>query len=86
MYTLLLPWIDVAKSYRLPFVDLKTRLASEWREHDCVASPGLGESEAPMLDYFAGIRYVPAHDPHAWSCRWLIVQGLRGAVPDPGAS
>ena len=86
VYTLLLPWIDVAKSYRSPFVDLKTRLASEWRETDCVASPGLGESEAPMLDYFAGIRYVPANDPHARSCRWLIVQGVRGAVPDPGES
>ncbi|KWF30237.1 ArnT family glycosyltransferase [Burkholderia pseudomultivorans] len=85
VYTLLLPWIDVAKSYRSVFDGLKVRLASEWRERDCIASPGLGESEAPMLDYFAGIRYVPLHEPRARACRWLILQGVRGAVPDPGA-
>ncbi|MDN7646183.1 ArnT family glycosyltransferase [Burkholderia cenocepacia] len=85
VYTLLLPWIDVAKSYRSVFADLKVQLASEWREHDCIASPGLGESEAPMLDYFAGIRYVPLYEPRGRACRWLIVQGVRGAVPHPGA-
>ncbi|MBU9185947.1 glycosyltransferase family 39 protein [Burkholderia multivorans] len=85
VYTLLLPWIDVAKSYRSVFADLKVQLANDWREHDCVASPGLGESEAPMLDYFAGIRYVPVHEPRGRVCRWLIVQGVRGAVPDPSA-
>ncbi|AWG29271.1 4-amino-4-deoxy-L-arabinose transferase [Burkholderia cenocepacia] len=86
VYTLLLPWLDVAKSYRSVFDDLKVQLAGEWHKHDCIASPGLGESEAPMLDYFAGIRYVPVHEPRASACRWLIVQGVRGAVPDPGAS
>ncbi|WP_304589982.1 glycosyl transferase [Burkholderia anthina] len=86
VYTLLLPWLDVAKSYRSVFGDLKVQLAREWREHDCVASPGLGESEAPMLDYFAGIGYVSAHAARARACRWLIVQGVRGDVPDPGPS
>lgn len=86
VYTLLLPWLDVAKSYRSVFDDLKIQLAREWRAGDCIASPGLGESEAPMLDYFAGLRYVPMDEPRARACRWLVVQGMRGAVPDPGAS
>ncbi|MEX3841546.1 ArnT family glycosyltransferase [Paraburkholderia sp. BR10879] len=73
--TLLLPWLDVAKSYRAPFEDLRAKLNSTWKAGDCMASSGLGESEAPMLYYFAGVMHVPTADPQTTSCNWLIEQG-----------
>ncbi|WP_232833490.1 ArnT family glycosyltransferase [Paraburkholderia kururiensis] len=81
--TLLLPWLDEAKSYRSVFEDLSAHLAVEWNEGDCMASSGLGESEAPMLYYFAGIEHVPA-DPATTECTWLIVESRRNAARSPG--
>ncbi len=75
VFTLLLPWIDAAKSYRSVFEDLSQHLDTAWRVDDCMASIGLGESEAPMLYYFAGILHRPVDDSSAARCRWLIVQG-----------
>ncbi|WP_133650618.1 ArnT family glycosyltransferase [Paraburkholderia flava] len=85
--TLLLPWLDVAKSYRSVFEDLSTKLAAEWNIGDCMASSGLGESEAPMLAYFTGIEHVPAAnlaDAVATGCTWLIVEshGPQRVQPD----
>ncbi|WP_235851413.1 ArnT family glycosyltransferase [Paraburkholderia acidicola] len=83
--TLLLPWLDVAKSYRSVFEDLHAKLAVEWHDGDCMASAGLGESEAPMLYYFAGIEHVPVADTNATGCTWLIVDSPRsGAQPPVG--
>ncbi|WP_323121631.1 ArnT family glycosyltransferase [Burkholderia alba] len=81
VYTLLLPWLDIAKSYRSVFDDLNGHLALEWNDGDCMASLGLGESEAPMLYYFSGILHVPVGQPEARACTWLIVQGLRAETP-----
>ncbi|KVE39193.1 ArnT family glycosyltransferase [Burkholderia sp. TSV86] len=81
VFTLLLPWLDVAKSYRSVFDDLSQRLALEWNDGDCMASVGLGESEAPMLYYFSGILHQPADQPDASACTWLIVQGARDHPP-----
>jgi 4-amino-4-deoxy-L-arabinose transferase-like glycosyltransferase len=87
--TLLLPWLDVAKSYRSVFEDLRAKLNVEWNDGDCMASDNLGESEAPMLYYFAGIEHVPmkrtrtADDP-ANACTWLIVQSRRHDAKQPG--
>lgn len=77
VFTLLLPWIDVAKSYRSVFEDLSVHLDSAWRQGDCMASQDLGESEAPMLYYFTGILHAPltADTPENTQCRWIIVQG-----------
>jgi 4-amino-4-deoxy-L-arabinose transferase-like glycosyltransferase len=86
IYTLLLPWLDVAKSYRSVFEDLSAHVAPEWDDGDCMASVGLGESEAPMLYYFSGILHVPVPDPGATTCTWLIVQGAPAALPSPGAA
>ncbi|WP_179401770.1 ArnT family glycosyltransferase [Burkholderia guangdongensis] len=86
VYTLLLPWLDVAKSYRSVFDDLNAHLAIEWNDDDCMASIGLGESEAPMLYYFSGILHVPVPQPDATSCTWLIMQGARAAPPALGAA
>ncbi|MGF6601062.1 4-amino-4-deoxy-L-arabinose transferase-like glycosyltransferase [Paraburkholderia sp. GAS448] len=76
--TLLLPWIDEAKSYRAVFEDLGTRLDTEWNDGDCMASVGLGESEAPMLYYFTGVQHMPTSDTEKTECTWLIVQSSPG--------
>ena len=85
IYTLLLPWLDVAKSYRSVFDDLNAHLALEWNDGDCMASlHGLGESEAPMLYYFSGIQHTPIDDAKTTRCTWMIVQGVRAVDPAPG--
>ncbi|GAB7539528.1 ArnT family glycosyltransferase [Burkholderia sp. 3C] len=81
IFTLLLPWLDVAKSYRSVFLDLDAHLAEQWNEGDCMASLGLGESEAPMLQYFTGIEHRPTANPASTKCTWMIVQGLRAVTP-----
>ena len=89
VFTLLLPWIDAAKSYRSVFEDLALHLDADWNAGDCMASVHLGESEAPMLYYFSGILHRPLADTdenaNATRCRWLIVQG-RDASFEPGGA
>lgn len=87
VFTLLLPWIDEAKSYRSVFDDLSLHLDSAWNGDDCMASIDLGESEAPMLYYFAGILHRPLADGETETtrCRWLIVQG-RHTDFEPGST
>jgi 4-amino-4-deoxy-L-arabinose transferase-like glycosyltransferase len=75
IFTLLLPWINQAKSYGPVFAQLKMQLASDWQQDDCMASIGLGESEAPMLYYFTDILPKPTTSAANTSCRWLIVEG-----------
>lgn len=76
VFTLLLPWLDRAKSYTPVFEQLAASLHANWRSGDCMASVGLGESEAPMLEYVTGIVHQPVPPGMATSsaCRWLIVQ------------
>ncbi len=54
--TLLLPWLNAAKSYRSMFDDMREHLPAQF---DCVASIHLGESEAAMLEYEGGIVAIP---------------------------
>ena len=82
--TLLLPWLDEAKSYRSVFDSLGRKLAPAWRAGDCMASLHLGESEAPMLRYFTGILHRPLTQPSTNACRWLIVQDSRAHTRTPG--
>ncbi|KAF1030243.1 MAG: Undecaprenyl phosphate-alpha-4-amino-4-deoxy-L-arabinose arabinosyl transferase [Burkholderia plantarii] len=81
IFTLLLPWLDVAKSYRSVFADLDHRIEQHWNAGDCMASVGLGESEAPMLYYFTGILHQPVARANDTRCTWLIVQGPRALEP-----
>ena len=83
VFTLLLPWLDVAKSYRSVFEDLSAHLDTRWHGGDCVSSVALGESEAPMLYYFSGILHRPAPDAESAACRWLIVQGTSADTDMP---
>ncbi|CAD6547927.1 Undecaprenyl phosphate-alpha-4-amino-4-deoxy-L-arabinose arabinosyl transferase [Paraburkholderia kirstenboschensis] len=75
--TLLLPWLDYAKSYRSVFENLGAVLSVQWNDGDCMASVGLGESEAPMLEYYTGIEHRPAADTGTTECTWLIVGSRR---------
>lgn len=81
--TLLLPWLDYAKSYRSVFESLGARMNIEWNDGDCMASTGLGESEAPMLYYYTGIEHQPATDTAATACTWLIQQSRRDTARQP---
>jgi 4-amino-4-deoxy-L-arabinose transferase-like glycosyltransferase len=87
VFTLLLPWLNQAKSYGPVFRELSTAIAPAWRSGDCMASINLGESEAPMLEYFAGIIHRPASGTRLPpACRWLIVEDAdgRNRPPDSG--
>jgi 4-amino-4-deoxy-L-arabinose transferase-like glycosyltransferase len=81
--TLLLPWLDEAKSYRSVFEDLRTHLDREWIDGDCMASVGLGESEAPMLYYFTGVEHQPTANTDTTECTWLIIQSHRADAKQP---
>ena len=82
-FTLLLPWINASKSYAPVYGDLAARIASRWRDGDCMASLQLGESEAPMLLYYTGVLHVPVKDSARTQCRWLIVQSDYGETTSP---
>lgn len=68
--TLMLPWIDAAKSFREPFLAMADRIPIQ----DCVHSAGLGENQRGMLHYFAGIKTVVLDDDSGTRCPYLIVQ------------
>lgn len=80
-FTLLLPWIDRAKSYEYVYQRLTKELIPVWGADDCMASVGLGESEAPTLFYYAKILHRPLEAMPDTSCRWVIVQD-NGALPE----
>jgi 4-amino-4-deoxy-L-arabinose transferase-like glycosyltransferase len=81
--TLLLPWLDYAKSYRSVFQELGTKMDIEWNDGDCMASSGLGESEAPMLYYYTGIEHQPTADTRTTACTWLIEESRRDNARAP---
>ncbi|NPT57540.1 ArnT family glycosyltransferase [Paraburkholderia elongata] len=81
--TLLLPWLDYAKSYRSVFENLGASMNIEWNDGDCMASAGLGESEAPMLYYYTGIEHQPTANTATTACTWLIEQSRRDNARAP---
>lgn len=66
--TLMLPWIDAAKSFRAPFAEIAGRTRG-----DCVSSIALGEPERAMLHYVAGLDTQRAERGRI-DCPWLLVQ------------
>lgn len=89
VYTLLLPWINDARSYREPFAQLQEALPqTAWSgaANACVASYQLGESERAMLDYFIDVRPVQIFDlNHTVPCRLLLVLDKSGHRVEPPA-
>ncbi|MDE9430457.1 ArnT family glycosyltransferase [Xenorhabdus bovienii] len=74
VFTLFVGWIDYTKGYKEVFTDLKQHLAGEYKADDCMSSYFIGESEAPMLYYFAHILHQRQKDFAApQTCRWLIM-------------
>nr|WP_092517624.1 hypothetical protein [Xenorhabdus japonica] len=74
VFTLFVGWIDYAKGYKEVFLDLKHKLAGVYQVNNCMASYNIGESEAPMLYYFAHVLHQQQskfETPE--KCDWLIV-------------
>lgn len=78
LFTLLLPWIDAAKSYQPMFRAMSYALPADL---DCLASRGLGESERGMLHYVTGIRPYRVEVWGEGSCSVLLQQGLAERPP-----
>ncbi|WP_086108251.1 ArnT family glycosyltransferase [Xenorhabdus vietnamensis] len=74
VFTLFVGWIDYAKGYKQVFLDLKQQVAGVYQINDCMASYNIGESEAPMLYYFAHILHQKQHKFETpEKCDWLII-------------
>lgn len=76
--TLLMPWLDAAKSYRQPFTAMRAHLPLG---ADCLSVYRVGESERGVLHYFMDqvpSRYDVAHaataSPH---CPFVLAQGFQ---------
>ena len=84
--TLLLPWIDAARSYRELFSEVESRITPAQR---CVATVDLGESELAMFEYVTGVEVTRAYlghsgsgkrtkpNPAALDCDWLLALSHR---------
>ena len=70
MHTLLLPWLNEARSYRVPFKHLALALPAHY---DCFAVYGLGESERAMLDYFVKVKPIQVESISDVSCQVLLI-------------
>jgi 4-amino-4-deoxy-L-arabinose transferase-like glycosyltransferase len=72
--TLLIPWVDDARSYRPLFQAIKPALQSA---QVCVATRGMGESERALMHYETGVRPV----------KWLLGHSGHGDAhrPNPEA-
>ena len=78
--TLLLPWIDSARSFRETFAELAQYLPRT----DCVSSAGLGEPQRGMLHYVTGLK-TSRLEAGSNSCPYLLLQtshsGSRPTLP-----
>jgi hypothetical protein len=76
--TLLMPWLDAAKSYRQPFNAMRAKLPSAAA---CISVHRVGESERGVLHYLMGqvpTRYDTAHATTAQKrCPFVLVQGFQ---------
>ncbi len=70
--TLWMPWIDHIKSYRQAAASLASHLPAGY---GCIASVNVADPVLASLDYFEGIRTVPAASPGARDCRLLLFHG-----------
>ncbi|WP_353193891.1 glycosyltransferase family 39 protein [Pandoraea pnomenusa] len=86
--TLLLPWINEARSYRTPFAALSETLRRNVPSvgaNACIGSYNVGESERAMLDYFIDVRPVQIPDlAQASRCGVLLMLDKANArIPAP---
>ena len=69
---LYLPAVNHLQSYRTTAASLAAYLP---QTRTCIAAVNLGDPQRAMLDYFAGLRFVPIDLNGATSCEWLLTQG-----------
>jgi len=72
--TLWLPYVDLSRSYRAPFVALSQHLPAE---HGCVASRGLGLPQRALLEYFSGLHTERTELLRGNQCTYLIQQSTQ---------
>lgn len=79
--SLLLPWLDTAKSYRDTFDDLARTLPADTR---CITTFGFGPSERAMLLYYTGrMPYDVSIARAGGGCSVMIVMLEGGNAPPP---
>lgn len=76
-----MPWIEYGKSYRAVAASLKNALPAG---HGCIGAANLGAAQRASLDYFAGIRTIPAGSQAGARCRLLLMHAT-GRDPSPTA-
>ena len=74
-----LGWIDHGKSYRHVAMDLSASLPDN---HGCIERADFGTPLRASLDYFSGIRTVPAQRGRL--CEWRLLIADRDYAPTPG--
>lgn len=86
--SLLLPWIDAARSYKTIFAEVTTYVAMS---DGCVATLNLGESELALLEYVTSAEITRSYlghsgtgarsrpNPAAVECPWLLVRSNRSS-------
>lgn len=79
LIALWLPWIDYGKTYRGVLHSLQRAVPAD---AGCIEGRHLGLPQRALVDYFAGLRPVPA--AKADECRWLLVQGGRKEAAPTG--
>lgn len=70
--TLILPWFDYSKTYRLVAQEVARALPEN---HGCLAERGLNNTQLASLSYFVGIEPVAESSKAGQACRWLLVVG-----------
>lgn len=81
--TLWMPWIDYGKTYRQVSASLAKALPEN---RHCIAGANLADSIIASLDYFDGIRTIPANSATARKCDWLLIHGAPRDGRSPAAS
>ncbi|HEX4330010.1 MAG TPA: hypothetical protein VH105_24690 [Burkholderiales bacterium] len=78
--TLLLPWIDYTKSYRLVALNLRVAMVTDAGSlagmDMCVATRELGPAQRASFSYFGNLQFGNER-----RCNWLIVQGTHNNAP-----
>ena len=75
---LYLPAVNHLQSYRATAAAMSASLP---QTRTCVAAVNLGDPQRAMLDYFAGLRFVPIDFNDTTACDWLVTQGGNEKTP-----
>ncbi len=70
--TLVMPWFDYSKTYRLVAQDIARTLP---KDHGCLAERNLNRTQLASLSYFVGIEPVAEASKAGRACDWLLVVG-----------